>query len=504
MSYVDNLLLGLDTALAGTNLMYCFLGVTLGMIVGVLPGVGAMVAVVLLLPMTFYMDPTSAVVMLAGVFYGGAYGGSITSILLNVPGSASSAVACLDGYPMARQGRAGVALMITTLSSFCAASIGIIVLMVLAPVIAQAAVQLRAADYFSIMALGLVAASTMSIGTPVKSLAMVVLGILLGIVGTDVSSGLQRFTFGHPELFDGIALVAVAMGLFGIAEVIFSVGEAHPSQSGGNRITFRSMIPTRDDMRRFWMPMFRGSAIGCFFGTLPGTGPSIASFMSYAVEKRVAKDPDRFGKGAVEGITAPEAANNAADQTAFIPTLSLGIPGTPVMAVLLSALLIHGITPGPALVNEQPVLFWGLVMSFWVGNLMLLVLNIPLIGLWVRLLQIPYHLLYPAILMFVCVGLYTVENSVFQVFMLLGFGALGYVLRLLNFSPAPLILGFILGPMVEENLRRTLSISRGSFMVFIERPVTAITSGLTLLLLAWTLWRAFRPAQSRVAQEAGG
>lgn len=502
MGYVDNILLGLSTALNGNNLLFCFIGVMLGMVVGVLPGIGPMVAIVLLLPMTFSMDPTAAIVMIAGVFYGGAYGGSITSILLNVPGSASSAVACFDGYPMAKQGRAGVALFATTMASFLGGSIGIIVLMLLAPIIADVAVKFRAADYFAIMTLGLVAASSISIGKPAKSLAMVVLGVLLGIVGTDVNTGLQRFTFGNFELFDGIPLVALAMGLFGVSEVIFSVGATHPTSDPANKITFRSMVPTRDDVRRFWFPMLRGSAIGSFFGTLPGTGPSIAAFMSYAVEKKVAKDPDRLGRGAIEGVISPEAANNAADQTAFIPTLSLGVPGSPVMAIMLSALLIHGITPGPTLVTEHPALFWGLIMSFWIGNLMLLVLNIPLIGIWVRLLQIPYKVLYPAILMFMCVGLYSVEQSEFHVLVFLGIGALGYVLRLLQFSPAPLILGFILGPMVEENLRRALTVSRGSFATFLERPVSGVVTCVTIALLIWSVWQAVRPARHVAPREA--
>jgi putative tricarboxylic transport membrane protein len=497
MSFIDSITLGLQTALAANNLFYCFVGVTLGMFVGVLPGIGALAAIALLLPVTFYLDPTAAIVMLAGVYYGSAYGGSTASILLNLPGTPSSAVACIDGYPMSRQGRAGVALFATTIASFLGGSIGILIMMFFSPMIAAAALQFGAAEYFAMMTLGLVAASTIGIGSPVKGIAMVVLGVMVGIIGTDVNTGLTRFTFGIPELYDGIALVAIAMGLFGIAEVIGSVKQVRHGELDRRSITMRSMIPTRDDIRRFWMPMFRGSMIGSFFGALPGTGGTIASFMSYAVEKKVAKEPERFGKGAIEGVVAPEAANNAADQTAFIPTMTLGIPGSVIMALMLGALMIHGITPGPNLIVEKPAMFWGLIMSFWIGNLMLLVLNIPLIGVWVRILAIPYRVLYPAVLMFVCMGVYSLNNSAFDVMMVLLFGLLGYAMRLLDFSPAPMILGFVLGPLMEENLRRALLISRGDFMVFLQRPISAFITVCIFLILAWTVWSAFRPRQRK-------
>jgi TctA family transporter len=500
MSFIDSIALGLQTALQANNLFYCFVGVTLGMFVGVLPGIGALAAIALLLPVTFYLDPTAAIVMLAGVYYGSAYGGSTASILLNLPGTPSSAVACLDGYPMSKQGRAGVALFATTMGSFIGGSIGILLMMLFSPIIAAAALQFGAAEYFAMMTLGLVAASTIGIGSPVKGIAMVVFGIMLGIIGTDVNTGLTRFTFGIPELYDGIALVAIAMGLFGVSEVISSVKSNDHGNIDRKAITLRSMIPTRDDVRRFWMPMLRGTAIGSFFGALPGTGGTIASFMSYAVEKKISKEPDRFGKGAIEGVVAPESANNAADQTAFIPTMTLGIPGSVVMALMLGALMIHGITPGPNLIIEKPAMFWGLIMSFWIGNLMLLVLNIPLIGVWVRILAIPYKVLYPAILMFVCMGVYSLNNSAFDVIMVLAFGALGYGMRLLDFSPAPLILGFVLGPLMEENLRRALLISRGDFMVFLQRPISAVITIITFALLAWTVWTVVRPR--RPQQEA--
>lgn len=491
MDIFSNLALGLSVALDPTNLLYCFIGVFLGTLVGVLPGIGAMTTVALLLPITFYLEPTAAIVMLSGVYYGSAYGGSTASILLNLPGNPSSAVTCLDGYPMAKQGRSGVALLLTTLASFLGGSIGILLMMIFAPVIVKFTVQFGPADYFAMMLLGLIAASTTSSGKPLKSIAMVAVGVLLGLVGTDINTGVERFSFGIPELSEGVGLVIVAMGVFGVAEVIASVsGEVRNIDA--KKITFRSMLPTRDDRRRFWMPVLRGSGIGSFFGALPGTGASVASFMAYAVEKKLARQPERFGKGAVEGIASPEAANNAADQTSFIPTLTLGIPGSVMMAVMLGALMMHGVTPGPLMMTEHPDIFWGLVMSFWVGNILLLILNIPMIGLWVRLLAVPYHLLYPAIIMFVCLGVYSVNNSAFDVLLLVVFGIIGYVMRLLDFHPAPLLLGFVLGPMMEENFRRALLLSRGDYMVFFERPISAVFLTLTTMLLLWLLYSLIR------------
>jgi TctA family transporter len=500
MDFFSNIALGLSVAVSLNNLFYCFLGVFLGTLVGVLPGIGSLATIALLLPITFHLDATSAIVMLAGVFYGSTYGGSTASILLNLPGTPSAAVACLDGYPMSKQGRAGVALFMTTIASFIGGSLGIIVLMLFAPVISEFALKFGPAEYFAMMTLGLVAASTISSGTPIKGIAMVVLGVILGIVGTDVNSGTQRFAFGIPELSDGIHLVAVAMGMFGLAEVITSVRVVKAGQVDPKSITFRSMVPTRDDWRRSWFPMLRGTGIGSFFGALPGTGGVIASFMAYAVEKRVAKDPSRFGHGAIEGIMAPEAANNAADQTAFIPTLTLGIPGNVIMALMIGALMIHGIAPGPQLMLEKPDLFWGLIMSFWIGNIMLLVLNIPLIGVWIRVLAVPYHLLYPAILMFVCLGVYSVSNSSFDVLMVAFFGALGYIMRLLDFHAAPLLLGLVLGPLMEENLRRALLLSRGDFMVFLQRPLSAIFTTFTVVLVLWALWSLFKDRKPRTLQ----
>ena len=487
----DNVSLGLTTALSFNNLLYCLIGVSLGTFIGIIPGFGTLAAMSMLFPITFYLDPTAAIIMLAGIWYGTTYGGSTASILLNLPGTPANAVVCLDGFPMAKQGRAGVALFMTTIASFFGASVGILLMMLMSPLIVELALQFGAADFFSMMVLGLIAASVISDGSAIKGLAMVVLGLLLGCVGMDVETGAERLTFGITDLWDGVSLVALAMGLFGIAEVVSSIRSVDTSAVNKN-ISLKSMLPTRDEMRRSWMPMVRGSSIGSFFGILPGTGPTIAAFMAYAIEKRVAKDPSRFGKGAIEGIMAPETANNATDQTSFIPTMTLGIPGTASMALILGVLIIHGITPGPQLVVNRPDLFWGLVMSFWIGNILLLVLNIPLIGLWVRVLTIPYQILYPTIIMFVCIGVYTVNNNPFDVLTVIAFGALGYGMRVLDFPAAPLLLGFVLGPLMEENFRRAMVLSRGSFEPFIARPLSLSFLLAALALLIWGLWDAWR------------
>lgn len=494
-----NIALGLNTAFSASNLFYCFVGVFLGTVIGVIPGIGALAAISMLFPITFHLDPTSALIMLAGIWYGTSYGGNTASILLNIPGTPANAVTCLDGYPMTKQGRGGVALFMTTVASFVGGSIGIVLMMLFAPTIASYALSFGSADYFALMVLGLVAASTISDGSAVKGLAMVVLGIAFGTVGMDLYTGAERFTFGMLELSDGISLIALAMGLFGLAEIITAIRHIDVGGFDKKTVSFRAMKPTRDDMRRSVGPVLRGTGLGSFFGTLPGTGPSVAAFMAYAVEKRVAKDKSRFGKGAIEGIMAPESANNAADQTSFIPTLALGIPGSPTMALMLGALIIHGITPGPQLMTQEASLFWGLVMSFWIGNVLLVILNVPLIGLWVRLLLIPYHLLYPAVLMFICIGVYTVNNNAFDVWLVVFFGTLGYVMRLLDFSPAPLLLGFVLGPLMEEHFRRAMLISRGDLMTFVERPISGTVLALTALLLIWSAWSAYRAFKARPA-----
>lgn len=486
MDILNGLLLGLDAALQPTTLLYCFIGVFLGTLIGVLPGIGALAAISLLLPITYHIPPTAAIVMLAGVYYGAQYGGSTASILLNLPGTPSSAVACLDGYPMAKQGRAGVALFMTTIASFVGSMLGILALILFSPAIAEIGLDFGAAEYFAMMLVGLIAASTLATGSPSKGLSMVVLGLLIGNIGTDINSGVSRFNFDIPSLMDGINLVALAMGLFGVAEVISSINISRENEVK-EKITLRTMMPTRQDVRESILPMLRGTGIGSFFGALPGTGASIASFMAYAVEKKVAKDPSRFGQGAIEGITAPEAANNAASQTAFVPTLSLGIPGDAVMALMLGALIIHGIQPGPLLMTQQPELFWGLIVSFGIGNIMLMVLNLPMIGLWVAILRIPYSVLYPAILVFISLGVYSVNNNSFDILIVAVIGVLGYAMALLKFDAAPLLLGFVLGPLMEENLRRALLLSRGDLATFIDRPISAGILAFGAALVLWAL-----------------
>ncbi|MEO9339775.1 tripartite tricarboxylate transporter permease [Mesorhizobium sp. SB112] len=502
MDIFSNIAIGLDTALSLNNLFYCFLGVFLGTLIGVIPGIGVLSAISMLFPLTFYLDPTTALIMLAGIWYGTSYGGNTASILLNIPGTPANAVTCLDGYPMARQGRGGVALLMTTVASFVGGSIGIVLLMLFSPVIANYALSFGSAEYFALMVLGLVAASTISDGSAIKGLAMVVLGIMFGTVGSDIYTGTPRFSFGVLELTDAINLVALAMGVFGVSEVIASVRNVNVGDIDPESVKFKAMKPTKDDVKRSWFPMLRGSSIGAFFGTLPGTGPSVAAFMAYAVEKRVAKEPKRFGKGAIEGIMGPESANNSADQTSFIPTLSLGIPGSPTMALMLGALMIHGIAPGPTLITDQPSLFWGLIMSFWIGNLMLVILNVPLIGVWVRLLMIPYHLLFPAVLMFICIGTYSVNNSAFEVWLVVFFGFVGYAMRIFDFPAAPLLLGFVLGPLMEEHFRRAMLLSRGDFATFIDRPISATVMGLTAILLIWGFWSAMKQRKKGRAEES--
>lgn len=500
MDLLDSLILGFYSAMRPEILMYCFFGVFLGTVVGVLPGIGPLAAISLLLPITYHIEPTAAIVMLAGVYYGAEYGGSTASILLNLPGTAANAVTCLDGHPMAKQGRAGVALFMVTAASLVGGISGVVAMILFSPTIVEIGLSFGPAEYFSLMVLGLVAASTMSSGSPLKGLASVVLGLLLGTFGTDINSGIPRFDFNIPEMMDGISLVALAMGLFGISEIVNSIPLSRGSKIT-EKITLRSMLPKAKDYADSAMPIVRGSGIGGFFGALPGTGASVAAFVSYAVEKKVAKDPSIFGKGAIQGIAAPEAANNAAAQTAFIPTLTLGIPGSATMAMMLGALIIHGIQPGPMLMAEQPDLFWGLIISFLIGNIMLVILNIPLIGMWVRLLNIPYRYLYPAILVFIMMGVYSVNNNVFDVYLIAIVGFIGYGLMLLRFESAPLLLGFILGPLMEENLRRALLLSRGNLSTFIDRPISMWILVVTAVILAWTAISALRKFAQRKTLE---
>ncbi|MFV0437829.1 MAG: tripartite tricarboxylate transporter permease [Desulfopila sp.] len=483
MDILSNLAIGFSTALSGYSVLYCLAGVTVGMLIGVLPGIGSIAAISMLLPVTFYLEPAQALIMLAGIYYGAQYGGSIASILLNVPGAPSAALICLDGYPMTKKGRAGAAIFITTIASFSGSCFAIVCMGAFSPAIAAFAVNFGSAEYFALMVFGLVMASAVSPGSQLKGLAMVVLGLAFGLVGTDVTSGTLRYTFSTLGLVDGISLVAIAMGVFGTAEIIANLNRPPGKRGKVQKLKIRELLPTWEELRQTPMPILRGAPIGAFLGILPGAGATIGAFVAYGFEARIAKDPSRFGKGAVEGITAPEAANNAAAQAAFIPTLALGIPGDAIMALLLGALLIHGVDPGPDLIIEHPEIFWGLLASFWVGNLLLLVMNIPLIGLWTRILTIPYKYLFPGVLLLICVGVYSINNNAFDLLVVFVFSIIGYVLALLKFSPAPLLLGFVLGPMMEENFRRALLLSRGEMTVFFERPISLVLICLTLLAL---------------------
>lgn len=479
--FFDNLMFGLEQAVTLTNLWYCFVGVFLGTLVGVLPGLGALITISLLLPFTFYLPVDAALIMLAGVYFGADFGGGTCSILIGIPGHPAAAVDVLDGYPMTKQGRGGVALFIKCIASAWGSSVGIVLLMLFAPALASFALGFGPAEYVMLMILGLVAASNVGRGSPLKGVAMVCLGLLLATVGTDVNTGLQRFTFGVTELSNGIGLIPLAMGLFALTEVFRSVGKSTVTPVRQS-LRLRDQLPTRDDWRRALPAMLRGSGLGSVFGALPGTSGGMATFIAYAVEKRLSPHPEAFGRGAVEGLAAPEACNNAGIGTAFIPSLTLGIPGDAVMALLLAALMLQGIQPGPMVMISHPELFWGLIVSFWIGMAMLVVLNIPLIGVWVRLLSIPYPVLYPGILLFTCIGVLSVGNSTFDIWLTLICGLVGMALIVLEFDIVPLVLGLILGAPIEENLRRTLLLSDGDFTVFLTRPI-ALTAGLIALAI---------------------
>ncbi len=504
MDIFSNLMHGFSVAFAFENLMWAVFGVVMGNLIGVLPGMGVLAAISILLPLTYTMTPTAALVMLSGIYYGSQYGGGITSIMLNLPGTASHAVACLDGNPMARNGKAGSALFMLMFSSFCGASVGILAMILFSPMLVEVAFKFGPAEYFAMMMLGLLAGATLAKGSAFKGVAMVLVGLVLGVVGTDVNTGVMRFHFGILELSDGLQIVALAMGLFGIADFLKNVNRINSSAKviGGGKITMKSMRPEKGDIKQSAGALVRGTAIGSAFGVLPGTGPTIASFISYAAEKKVAKEPRRFGRGAIEGIAGPEAATSASTQTSFIPTMSLGIPGDPVMALMLGALIIHGIQPGPQMMIEHGDMFWGLIASFWVGNVLLLLLNLPLIGVWIRMLSVPFRYLFPAALFFVCVGVYSTNNNLFDVAMVTFFGVAGYMLMRLRFEPAPLLLGFVLGPMVEENFRRALLLSRGDLAIFIERPISLGFVIASVLLIVLLLVSAMRQRRQRMLQEA--
>jgi putative tricarboxylic transport membrane protein len=470
MDLLSNLAFGFGVAFSLHNLAYCFGGVLLGTLVGVLPGIGPLVAIGMLFPLTFTLPPVAALIMLAGIYYGAQYGGSTTSILINLPGETASVVTCLDGYQMARQGRAGPALAVAALASFFAGCVGTLLIALAGPPLAQLALQFGAAEYFSLMLMALVASVVLTSGDLVKGFCMVAVGLLLGLVGPDVNSGTARYTFGVLDLYDGIGFTLIVVGLFAVAEVVSNLESSEVREVFTRKIA--KLMPTRKDLRDSSWPAVRGTAIGATFGVLPGTGPALSSFVTYMLEKRISKDPARFGRGAIEGVAAPEAANNAAAQTNFIPMLTLGVPSSAVMALMMGAMMVQGITPGPQVMTENPELFWGLVASMWIGNLLLVVLNLPLVGVWASLLRVPYRWLFPSIVAFCCIGSYSVNNSAFDVYLCAAIGALGYILAKLECEPAPLLLGFVLGPLMEEYLRRAMLLSRGEPGVFVSRPLS--------------------------------
>jgi putative tricarboxylic transport membrane protein len=471
MDFISNLGLGLETALTLQNLGWCFLGCLLGTLIGVLPGLGPVATIAMLLPSIYALDATPALIMLAGIYYGAQYGGSTTAILINVPGESSSVVTAIDGYQMARQGRAGPALAAAGLGSFFAGCVGTVVIAAFAPPLTELAFKFGPAEYFSLMVLGLIGAVVLASGSLIKAISMIILGLLLGQINTDVISGVPRFSFDIPELTDGINFVAIAMGVFGFGEIISNLGRPAEHREVFTK-EVKGLWPTKEDFRLAGPAVLRGTALGSILGVLPGGGALLSSFASYTLEKKVARDSSRFGKGDIRGVAGPESANNAGAQTSFIPMLTLGIPPNAVMALMVGAMTIKGIQPGPQVMTSNPELFWGLIASMWIGNLMLIVLNLPLIGIWIKLLTVPYRFLFPAILTFCGIGLYTLNNNNFDVYMAAGFGLVGYIFYKLACEPAPLLLGFILGPMMEENLRRALLLSRGDWSTFVTRPLS--------------------------------
>ncbi|HXF53317.1 MAG TPA: tripartite tricarboxylate transporter permease [Hyphomicrobiaceae bacterium] len=500
MEIFGNIAFGLSVAVSPSTLGYCFLGTLLGTMIGVLPGLGPVATISILLPLTFALPPQSAIIMLAGIYYGAQYGGSTTAILINLPGESSSVVTALDGYQMARQGRAGPALATAACSSFIAGTIATLVIASAAPALAEFALQFGPADYCALMIFGLVTAVILASGSVIKAIGMILVGILLGTVGIDVNTSVPRFTFHIPQFGDGIDFAVIAMGIFGIGETI-----ANLTRSGEQRgyvRDYKGLMPTRRDFKIFLPPALRGTMLGTSLGILPGGGPVLAAFSAYSLEKKLAADPTRFGKGAIEGVAAPEAANNAAAQTSFIPLLTLGFPSNAVMALMVGALMMQGIHPGPQLITNKPELFWGLIASMWIGNMMLLVLNLPLVGLWAKLLTVPYRMLYPAILLICCIGVFSINKSTLDVLLAAMFGVVGFVLYRLGCEPAPLLLGFILGPMIEENMRRALLISQGDFSVFIERPISLSFLILTAILIMILVAPAVRAGRERALRES--
>ena len=493
MDLLSNLSLGFETAFTLQNLLYCFIGVTLGTLIGVLPGLGPVATIAMLLPATYALPPIAALIMLAGIYYGAQYGGSTTAILINIPGESSSVVTAIDGYQMARNGRAGVALFTAGIGSFFAGCVATLVLAGFAAPLSELAFKFGPAEYFSLMVLGLIGAVVLASGSLIKAIGMIILGLLMGLVGTDVNSGTARYSFDIPQLTDGLGFVTVAMGMFGFAEIIVNLEQKEHRETFLKKIT--KLWPTMADFKRMVPPILRGTVLGSFLGILPGGGASLAAFGAYSLEKKMSKNSHEFGKGAIEGVAAPESANNAAAQTSFIPLLTLGIPPNAVMALMVGAMTIHNIQPGPQVMTSNPALFWGLIASMWLGNVMLIVLNLPMIGVWVKLLTIPYRYLYPAILVFCCIGVYSVNNTSFDIYLTAIFGVLGYIFVKLECEPAPLLLGFVLGPMMEENFRRALLLSRGDYTVFLTRPLSCgllIASALLVLIVALPAFKKTR------------
>ncbi|WP_306753766.1 tripartite tricarboxylate transporter permease [Paracoccus actinidiae] len=499
MDLLSNLALGFGVASSLENLAFCLIGVLLGTLIGVLPGIGATATIAMLLPITFQLEPVSSLIMLAGIYYGAQYGGSTTAILINMPGESSSAVTAIDGYQMARQGRAGTALATAALGSFFAGSVATFLVAIFAPPLTTIALKFGAAEYFSLMVMGLVMSVALAHGSVLKALAMVVLGLLLGMVGTDVYTGAPRFTMGITQFADGLNFVAVAVGVFGIAEILRNLEDEHDRQVMTKNIN--RLFPTRDEFRQMVGPVLRGTAVGSVLGILPGGGAILAAFASYTVEKKLSKNPGEFGKGALAGVAGPESANNAGAQTSFIPLLTLGIPANPVMALMIGAMIIQGIVPGPNVVSEQPQLFWGIIASMWIGNLMLVVLNLPLIGLWVKLLTVPYYVLFPIIMAMCSIGVYSVNSNPYDLFAVAGFGLLGYIMSKLRCEPAPLLLGFVLGPLLEENLRRAMILSRGDPTTFVTRPISAALLILSLAILVLVFLPQIRKRRDEVFTE---
>jgi len=497
---IQNLATGFSAALTLQNVGFALLGCLLGTLIGVLPGIGPIPAMAMLLPITFQLEPLSSLIMLAGLYYGAQYGGSTTSILVNIPGEASSIVTCIDGHQMAKQGRAGAALAVAAIGSFFAGCVGTVFIAAFGPPLSALAQQFNSPDYFSLMVLGLTTAVVLAHGSVVKAVAMVLIGLLLGLVGTDTNSGLTRYTFNVSAIWEGIDFLPLVIGMFGIVEIIRNLEATNlPRVAMGTR--FRDVWPTKKDFHESWRAVLRGTGLGSILGILPGGGAVLASFAAYTVEKKVAKDPSRFGRGAIEGVAGPEAANNAAAQTSFIPLLTLGLPSNAIMALMMGAMIIQGIEPGAAVMTKRPDLFWGMVASMWIGNLVLLVLNLPLIGVWVRLLSVPYRLLYPAILMFCIIGVYGLNTNVAQLVIMVIFAGFGYLLYKFGCEPAPLVLGFILGPVMEENLRRSLVISRGDPMVFLDRPISAVLLAMTVAVIALIILPQFRKTREEAFQE---